>query len=184
MQNPESFFRRVLHLAEQWPVIQRLIDAAVDGSYRCGRGERDRVTEDEIMGHQYQSDRGHSASFERWETEHHCSGDARDILIPEYGGAKEIFYRGQFPCFKYRQFEPQCLLQNPVAHPVRRSDFVLRKVHRGETKISGDTGILVTLLIGRTRMRQLLTVILGYVQILGHILTAWVRHQADVQDHL
>ena len=80
--------------------------------------------------------------------------------------------------------EPQCLLQNPVAHPVRRSDFVLRKVHRGETKISGDTGILVTLLIGRTRMRQLLTVILGYVQILGHILTAWVRHQADVQYRL
>ena len=44
MQNSESFCRRVLHLADQWPEIQRLIDAAVDGSYRCGRGERDRVT--------------------------------------------------------------------------------------------------------------------------------------------
>ena len=77
------------------------------------------------------------------------------------------------------------VLQNPVARPVRRSDLAGQKVHhRGETKISGDTGILVTLLIGRTRMRQLLTVILGYVQILGHILTAWVRHQADVQYRL
>ena len=39
MQNPESFCRRVLHLADQWPEIQRLIEAAMDGSYRCGRGE-------------------------------------------------------------------------------------------------------------------------------------------------
>ena len=96
-------------------------------------------------------------------------------------GPMRLFYRGQSPCFKYLQSEPQCLLQNPVAYPVRRTDFAVRKVHHGETKISGDTGILVTLLIGRTRMRQLLTVILGYVQILGHILTAWVRHQANVQ---
>ena len=60
MQNPESSCRRVLNIADQWPAIQRLIDAAVDGSYRCGRGERDRVTEEEIMGHQYQSDRAFS----------------------------------------------------------------------------------------------------------------------------
>ena len=62
MQNPESFRRRVLHLADQWPAIQRLIDAAADDSYRCGRGERDHVIEDAIMGHHDLSGRGHSAS--------------------------------------------------------------------------------------------------------------------------
>lgn len=38
--------------------------------------------------------------------------------------------------------EPQCLLQYPHARLIRRNDFVGRKVHhRGEAKISGDTGI-------------------------------------------
>ena len=94
------------------------------------------------MGHQYQSDRGHSATFERWETDHNCSGGTRDIRTPEYGGAKKTSYRGQSPSIKCRQSEPQCLLQNPVAHPVRRSDFAVRKAHCGETKISGETGII------------------------------------------
>ena len=44
--------------------------------------------------------------------------------------------------------------------------------------------VLVILLIGRTRMRQLLAGILGYVQIFGYILTAWGRHEADAQYRL
>ena len=47
LENPESFCCRVIYLADQWPELQRLIDAAVDVScrYYC-RGGRGRVAED------------------------------------------------------------------------------------------------------------------------------------------
>ena len=81
--------------------------------YRCGRGERDRVTEDEIMGHQYHSDRGHSASFKRRETEDNCSGGARDHRMPEYGGANETFLPRAIPMFQVPSVGASVLVAKP-----------------------------------------------------------------------
>ena len=111
--------------------------------------------------------------------ENNCSVGGRDSQTPEYGGAKETFYQEQSPCFKCRQSAPQCLLQNPVSRPARRSDFEGQKVHRlVETTIPGDTGI------GGTKMHTHETITgrdPGIRSDLGYILTAWVRHQANVQ---
>lgn len=78
MEKPESFCRCALHLADQWPAIQRLIEC-VDGNYRYNRGGRGRVTDNawdhcggEGKSQHHQSGRAPSASFERWETDNTC----------------------------------------------------------------------------------------------------------------
>ena len=102
LENPESFCCRVIYLADQWPELQRLIDAAVDVScrYYC-RGGRGRVAEDVWDRHgcyvktqHYQSSLSNSASFEPWETENTYRGGARNNHMPEYGGAKESLAEG------------------------------------------------------------------------------------------
>ena len=100
MQNPENVCRRVLHLADQWSETQRLVDAVVDSSYRCSRGGRGPITEDDIKSNQYQGGRGYSRSFKSWGTENNHSGGVRNIQMPEYGEAKEIFFPRAFPMFQ------------------------------------------------------------------------------------
>lgn len=115
----------------------------MDGSYRYGRGGSGRVTKNardhrEGKSQHFQSGRGPSAGFERWETDNNYDGGAKQNQ--EYSGAKDNFDRGQSPSFTYRQSEPQCLSRNPDARPMRRSYFAKRTVHhRGDTIFSGDT---------------------------------------------
>ena len=143
MENTESLCCRVLHLADQWSEIQRLVDAAVGGNYRSSRGGRSRVTEGasnrrggEVKNEQ--RGRGPSAIFESSDIENNYGARKYQGL----GGAKEILDRGQSPSFTYRKSGPQCLLHNPDARPVRRSDFPGRTVHhRGDTFFPRDTGI-------------------------------------------
>ena len=59
---PESLCCYVLDLADQWQVVQRLVDAVVGGNYRCSRGGRGPVAEgawgcggDEAKSHHFQS---------------------------------------------------------------------------------------------------------------------------------
>ena len=97
MENPESVCRRIIHLADLWPEIQRLIDATVDGSDRYGRGGRGHVTGNawdrrggEVKSQHYQSGRGHSTSFEHWETENNYSGEARITKCRSTAGPRKI----------------------------------------------------------------------------------------------
>lgn len=92
------------YIAAQGPEIQRLIDAAVAGSYRYGRGGRALVTEHhggELTAHLYQRGRRHSASFKRWETATIYNGSARGNQLPAYGGMRDRVERVQPPQFEY-----------------------------------------------------------------------------------
>ena len=93
MAKPESFSRRVLHLADQWPETQRLIDVAVDGKYRCGCGGSGRVTENArdhreggVNSQHFHTGRGPLAGS--------SAGKPRKVTAvlkhkQEYGGVKE-----------------------------------------------------------------------------------------------
>ena len=42
MERPEDLTRRVLQLADNWPEIERVVDASMGDLYGRGRGGRDR----------------------------------------------------------------------------------------------------------------------------------------------
>ena len=53
MENPEAFRRRVLHLADKWPEIERVVDAAMSAQYGRGRDGRARENGDNWNGRGY-----------------------------------------------------------------------------------------------------------------------------------